>query len=363
MLGLLGAAGIAHSAESDKQARAWIWSSSANSTLNSPVTVNSSYRHVWGVERLWPSADNYFGSTATVTRKGTGRYQVRLVGMNTVGGNVQVTSYGGNRHCKTESWSRSGNDQLVNVRCFTATGAASNSRFVMTYQLQNIQTTVHPKAYVWANNASSSNYAPSATYSHNSTGAVNRAYRLGEGYYRVRMPGVNSTGKGGTVMVTAYGTDSVRCKTSHWSGSGADINAYVRCFDASGNLKNSRFTLSFLKEIGDFGGVVSEDTLEAAHAWVNTFPNPSSYYNYGGVTASQISTGRYRVNFPWKVAMNDTATMANAYGSSSDYCTVSSWSSDGANGTRAYINCYNKNGSAVNSLFNVQYLTNQIILF
>ena len=67
---------------------------------------------------------NSKGLHNTVEHLGTGSYQVRLPGMNLPGGTVLVTAYGmGGGRCKVAGWSLSGNDTLVNVRCFDRSGA------------------------------------------------------------------------------------------------------------------------------------------------------------------------------------------------------------------------------------------------
>ena len=70
------------------------------------------------------------GVSATATRASTGVYAVRFPNLAGSGGYVTVTAYDSlNGHCKVSSWGTSGNDELVNVRCFTAAGAASDQRF------------------------------------------------------------------------------------------------------------------------------------------------------------------------------------------------------------------------------------------
>ena len=76
-------------------------------------------------------------------------------------------------------------------------------------------------------------------YSFNSLGGTNTVEQLGTGWYRVLMPGMSSTTKGGNVMVSAY--DAVNgqmryCKVAFW-------NSFSRQFDpgGSGGLLRARW--------------------------------------------------------------------------------------------------------------------------
>jgi hypothetical protein len=77
---------------------------------------------------------NSDGLINKITRSGVGVYQVRLPGLATSRGHVQVTAYGsGSTRCKVSSWGWSGTTELVNVRCFNAAGLPANSRYVVSF--------------------------------------------------------------------------------------------------------------------------------------------------------------------------------------------------------------------------------------
>jgi hypothetical protein len=79
---------------------------------------------------------NSAGGNNTVTRSAAGVYQVRLPGLATLRGHVQVTAVSPTaqpNRCKVTSWNWSGADELVNVKCFDAAGAATDSRFAMSF--------------------------------------------------------------------------------------------------------------------------------------------------------------------------------------------------------------------------------------
>jgi hypothetical protein len=99
--------------------RAYVWANLQNSASYTP---SLSYQY------------NSNGATNTITRSGVGVYQVRLPGLGTVSGHVQVTAYGaGSTRCKVQSWTTTVGAKLVNVRCFDTAGAPGDSRYVVDF--------------------------------------------------------------------------------------------------------------------------------------------------------------------------------------------------------------------------------------
>ncbi len=99
-------------------------------------------------------------------------------------------------------------------------------------------------AYAWANNPTSANYTPSATYAYNSSGGAITIMRSGTGRYAVRFAGLGGNGTaGGHVQVTGYGNDSHDCKVRSWASGGTDFVANVNCYNSSGALVNARYTV------------------------------------------------------------------------------------------------------------------------
>ena len=73
---------------------------------------------------------NAVGKRNTVKKTGTGRYEVKLPSLGTAGGHAQVSAYGSDAsQCKPVRWNQAGSDQIVQVACFNATGAAADSQF------------------------------------------------------------------------------------------------------------------------------------------------------------------------------------------------------------------------------------------
>ena len=111
-------------------------------TLTVPTTARAAPSGPRGSAFVWanqPSSASYLPSPAyqwnsrhsftavnTITRTAVGSYTVRLPDLGAVSGTVLVTAYGpGTNNCKVLGWGPSGTAQLVNVRCFTATGVRS----------------------------------------------------------------------------------------------------------------------------------------------------------------------------------------------------------------------------------------------
>jgi hypothetical protein len=98
-------------------------------------------------------------------------------------------------------WGPSGTAQLVNIRCFTATGVLADTRFTMSYA-NHSGVAGSDLAYVWANQPTAASYVPSQPYQANSSGATNQIQRLGTGSYLVKLPNLGRSA--GHVHVTAY---------------------------------------------------------------------------------------------------------------------------------------------------------------
>ena len=88
---------------------------------------------------IYFTTNNNYSRTSTaspisISRSGTGTYQVRLGGQARTGVSpetVIVTAYGSTALCKASQWSGNGADMIVTVLCFTPTGTAVDSRFTV----------------------------------------------------------------------------------------------------------------------------------------------------------------------------------------------------------------------------------------
>jgi hypothetical protein len=333
-------------ATSGQNLKAWVW---ANNPTASNYTPSASYQY------------NSKGVTNTVSRLGVGRYRVSLPNFATASGTVHVTAYNGNHHCKVVNWFPSGTTQQVNVSCFRANGSRVDDRFSMLFY-KRFGRTSGTDAYLWYNGSGTPN-----AYQWNSKGLNNTVTRLGTGRYRANLPGMNKLG--GTVLVTAYGSDSAKCKVVNWGRSASNTRVNVNCFQGNKPV-NTRFTLSYINGTNGVGLGIRH---KGGYVWANN-PSvsgtytPSTTYQWNSATLSNnsnrvtnLSTGSYRVRLPRLAPANKTTTQVTAYGSNSNYCNVRSWVSDGSGGTNANVKCFNSVGQPVNSRFTLTYLTDDNI--
>ncbi|MEM1392183.1 MAG: hypothetical protein AAF757_05935 [Cyanobacteria bacterium P01_D01_bin.116] len=331
---------------SGQNLKAWVW---ANNPTASNYTPSASYQY------------NSKGATNTVSRLGVGRYRVSLPNFATASGTVHVTAYNGNHHCKVVNWSQKGTTQQVNVSCWSANGSRVDDKFSMLFYKRSARTS-GTDAYLWYNGSSTPN-----AYQWNSKGLNNTVTKLGTGRYQANLPGMNKLG--GTVLVTAYGSDSAKCKVVNWGRSASNTRVKVNCFRGNQPV-NTKFTLSYINGTNGVGLGIRH---KGGYVWANK-PNvsgtytPSTTYQWNSATLSNssnrvtnLSTGSYRVRLPRLAPANKTTTQVTAYGSNSDYCNVRSWVSDGSGGTNANVRCFNSAGQPVNTRFTLTYLTDDNI--
>lgn len=331
------------------RAKAWVWADRPTTTSYTPA---SSYQY------------NSTGATNQATRLGVGQYRIDFPGLAIGGGTVHVSSYGGNHHCKVVNSGSSRIVQDVRVNCFTPNGAAVDGRFNVLFYKEASISLGRTAAYLRANQPTTASYTPNTTYQWNSKGATNTVNRLGVGRYQAILPGLNIVG--GTVLVTAYGTGSERCKVVGWSSSSSNTSVNVNCFNSSGSPVDTTYNLSYMRDV-----VVGLDVFPGPHyggyVWANN-ATASSYtplitYRFnntgGGHSITRTAVGTYTVRFAYLKPSNLTTAQVTAYGATGEYCTVDSWGSDGGSGTRVYIKCFNNFGIPVDQLFTLTYLTDQ----
>lgn len=213
------------------QKSGYVW---ANEPASASYTPNATYSF------------NSSGGAINISRTSVGTYSVRFSGLGGgAGGNVLVTSYGnGSETCKVASWGSAGADFTANVRCFSATGTASDSMYSVRVAWNS--PTLGKNGYAWADNPTVGSYTPNASYSYNSSGGPISISRSGVGAYSVNFSGLGGGAGGGNVQVTAYGTDAATCKVASWSFAG-DFTASVRCFQTGGSAVDTRFTINVVR--------------------------------------------------------------------------------------------------------------------
>ena len=291
---------------------------------------------------------NRLGGDIQITRTSAGVYSVQFVSFDGfgVGGNVQVTAYfaGAGQYCKVENWS----SDTVSVRCFDATGAASDSYFTVLY----LKTPAMPDAvaYAWANNATAASYTPSSLYSYNPTGGAVTATRNGTGDYSMTWSGFGALGTGGGhPQVTAYDASNKRCEILGW----ANDLVNVRCYDSAGNPADSRYSLLYLRP------AATDDGL--AFAWANDSSSasyaPIPFYRFnsgnGAVSATRTGTGTYTIAFGGfsGSGLGGGHVQVTGYSAFDRRCSVTSWGSENVN-----VRCHNAAGALVDTPYNVLFI-------
>ena len=300
---------------------AFAWASQPSTASYTP---NSSY-----------SFDPYGG--ITVTRSGTGVYQVAFAGPGGAGGTAQVNTYAGNAICNSAGWSGS---LTVNVSCFDPSGNPVDALYVV----EVVPPTVAPSplGYALADNPTAASYTPAAATAYNSTGQPVRIIRNSTGSYLAIFAAMNAGAViGGWVHATANQSSAI-CNVQSWSGgAGSTFQAGVGCWDVHGNAIDTQFEVLALPPSG------------YAYAWIDdTAGDVSQSYsvNPGGqpVTATHVGTGIYTVTFPGSGIGPGWAAHAIAYGSNASWCKVGSWG-----GNSVSVLCFNSAGTAVDASFTV----------
>lgn len=307
------------------------------------VEQASSLAWTWGFAWVMPGQAidplySFNSSGGTNSYSGTpGSYAVFMPGLDQGGGNVQVVGYGtSNVRCKVGSWGTSASGTLINVRCHDPAGTLTAAPFVVYYDKAAAGV---GSTYLWYDGAS----VP-ATYSYNPSGGVNSVLRLSLGRYRVELPGSSANA---SLHVTAYGTGAEHCSIeSFWAGV-----VYVRCFNTSGAVADSKFSLHHTGSaprpgmIGGHAFISGATSAPLAYQrnqhWVSCFTTPP-------ITV----TGFQDVYYPDTLLGDLTPSMSlsTAYGTDGNYCKVGWWIPSGA-GYIAHTQCFTPAGTPVNTPF------------
>lgn len=187
-------------------------------------------------------------------------------------------------------------------------------------------------------------------FSYNSSGATNLLTHVATGQYRVDIPNLGAT-PGGHVQVSSLGSGDRRCKVGSWGSSGSTIQVDVFCFTRTGAPADEDFSASYVRRT---------DTPGAQAGYVWAFDSQSSSYNAAGqygwnstggaITITHTSgTGSYAVNFTGQ-SMGGGTVEVTAYGSTTEYCKVSSWI-----GSTVNVLCFDTTGHPVETRFDVLY--------
>jgi hypothetical protein len=283
---------------------------------------------------------NSAGGTVTITRSGAGVYQVRFAGMAGAGGVAHASAYGSSSFCTVASWTQSGGDELVNVRCFTAAGVPADSRFIahVTNRTDGVA-----RGYLWNSDSTppAGGYVPPAQYSFDSTGEQITVFPDGVGGYAVELNAfgqdIGGAWTSGVLRVTAYGTAAVTCQAFDPALFTDPEVLRVHCFDTGGNAVNSRFVLSYTRGVVPDSATVSDYTMVPAIVG-SSGPAPS--------VVAIDPDGDYEVTFPG-AAMAGGHAFATIMGTPPMYCNIHYWIV-WLGDLRLRVRCYQPGGGHLN---------------
>ncbi|WP_157631794.1 hypothetical protein [Catelliglobosispora koreensis] len=303
---------------------------------------------------------NSAGLPIQITRGFPGTYQVKFFGMGTAGGVAHVSSYGSNALCTIASWTQAAADQIVNVRCYNNAGALIDSRFAVNFTNRN--PGAGHFAYLWNDNPvpGPAGHTPAAAYSYDSTGAPMTVWRSAAGRYRVRVGAFQADSPGpwaaGYLRVTPYGAAARHCQILDPLLVPDEQLIEVRCYDDTGSAVDTRFTLTYSRNVAMLGGSGTRTTATVdlsgpgpvMRGWTNSF---------GGVpTATQIVPGTYEVVFP-NAGNPKGHAIASIMGTPPMYCTIQSWW-QAAGDQHLLVSCFDGNIGVPNPavLLNVSFI-------
>ncbi|MEV4759721.1 hypothetical protein AB0J86_32140 [Micromonospora sp. NPDC049559] len=331
----LGPTGPARAATADRWGYAYVDNPTA------PVWTVLDPTRQWG---SWKTA--FPGLSAEGMWLAPGRFLVKFPQVGTGSrGNVHVTPVNRTGHyCDIVRWYQSGVDEIVDVQCFKPGGARDDTPFTVLWTLS---TGVLP--------AGSGSYA-SLQYGagglvqwYNSTGGGVAVVPGPPGQYQVRLGGVGSLAAlAGNLQVSAVHPNAAprRCKVFSWSASGTDIIATVFCFDATGVLASSEFTLSYHREravFGSFGPPKYFGYVWSAGAGQTNFNYPAGGFGFNGIGAI-APPGRYLVKYPF-LGLAETHSQVTAFGEGPHYCHLTQpWSHVGSD-AEVDVLCFDNAGN------------------
>jgi hypothetical protein len=192
---------------------------------------------------------NSTGRRNTVNRDKTGVYRAFLPGMTAIGGNPQVTAYGGSAaRCEVAKWFQDQLGTTVGVYCVNSAGVAADERFSLSYTI-GANGAASLGAYAWANNPSQSDYVPARRFQFNSVSALPlRAERKRLGEYSLIIPNPNHIFTPTYIgMITAYGSSGEYCNYRGLMGPLFELHIDFICFDGVGRTSDTKYTGTFFQ--------------------------------------------------------------------------------------------------------------------
>lgn len=258
----------------------------------------------------------------------------------------QVTAYG-----SSSDYCSFGFIHFFEVRCFDASGAPTDSRFVASV-LASHHPHDEPYAAAFVHEPTLASYTETDAYN---PGGDDTAIvtRTAEGRYHVRFSGFSTVGSSsGNVQVTAESSHvhglANRCVVENWAAE--TVN--VRCFDPTGAAADSPFAVVFQQAEAGLDGVAfawADDATSASYT-----PDPDYSFNPtgGAITATRSAVGTYTMTFDgiYGMGLGRGNVQVTAYGGQDHRCKIVSWAIDTAN-----VKCFDSAGAPVDSRYSLVY--------
>ena len=309
------------------------------------------------------NSGNSSGGQNQVDHVSTGYYVLAFEGVGGDPGNVLVSTLGPQpKICSVADWGSAPGGVLIDVRCFTRSGAPADASFVVNWLAAS---GVGGKLAYGLNFSPTSNCgSPSDQYVSNG-GSISTCPG-DNGVARWVIPGLGSSR--GTVQVTPSAHRAIDadltagiCALIDFQANGADETLRVKCFETDGSSQIYRgHDAWFMQGLGMKG----VDRTNVAYVLANRpreagyTPGAShSYSSDGGTnTVRRLGTGRYEVKLP-KMPLGGSAQVTALIGSatsSSRHCVVSSIEVS-ALPQRVGVRCFDADGDLRDTAFTLAY--------
>ena len=299
---------------------------------------------------------NSTGAKNRVTHFGIGSYRVKFTGLvaGSNAGTVDVTTNSFAGFCKVVDWTPTATDTIVDVQCFSGSGAPNDAAFNVAYANPGTRQPSN-MAYVLADQPTTAEYTPPSQYQFNSKGGTNTVSRVSTGVYSVSLPKVGLDS--GTVKVTGYTTDATNCQVGGWGGS-PTLTVTVQCYDTAGNPADGAFTMTWV----DRFSLLGEKGHTRGYVWADSpstgsyTPSPAYQENSSGASngVTRFSAGNYLVTMP-SIGANHGDVQVTTYGSTVANCVSSGWGTTGTT-QEVYVLCFDAAGALIDVQFTVQYV-------
>jgi hypothetical protein len=199
--------------------------------------------------------------------------------------------------------------------------------------------------WAFADRSTDASYSPAQKF--NSSGGSVTATRSAAGTYTLTFNGLTFIGN---PQVAAVGTNSVRCKNAAIGGSLSQAVISVRCFNSSGVLTDSKYTVVYVANDGSPGG-------PGGYGWFGSdcsIPEiPQFNWNSTGsyITCTRTGIGQYEVRLgSLGLSSHRGNLMITAQGGSANHCSGSDWRVDGSE-MLIEVLCHTNGGSLSNTSF------------